>query len=603
MKPSARTIVGVLRSRAGALVIEPFEASEDPALEVGDRARGGANPGDAVVAEVVRSKRSKRGREKRGFEARIVEVLGPLESPGVDVEVVARRRGIRRGFPEPVRVASAKIPREIPEGELGKRERFLDPSPVTIDGETARDFDDAIAVGTLPSGGLRLFVHVADVSYYVSPGDAVDREARTRGTSVYFPDRVYPMVPPRLSDDLCSLRPGQDRLVQSVVLDIDRRGKVVATRFADGVIRSAARLTYTQVASLLDGDPHPEISTDVAAMLRRAETLRALLERQRRARGSIDFDLPAPTILLDVEGVMTGVKVEPRNRAHRMIEEFMLAANEAVAAWLTAKKAPALFRVHDAPDPEKVQALGQFATSLGLTLRPRKDGIRPGDIQNLLDQAEGKPFQSVVSTVSLRSMMQARYATVDSGHFGLAAPHYLHFTSPIRRYPDLVVHRALRGARKKAKLAKGGELDTLAESCSRLERDAEAAEREVLEWKKVKYLNGKTGEAFDGIVSGVARFGLFVQLDGGIGEGLLRVERLGGEWFEYDAGRHELRSTGSGRAFRLGDALRVVVERVDTVLRRVDLRLAEPPPVSTRERTSRRKRRHSSSGVFSKRTG
>jgi ribonuclease R len=590
MKPQARTVVGVLRARSGAHVIEPFEVSEDPALEVKDGALGGAAAGDAVVAEIGRPARAKRGSEKRRLEARIVEVLGPLDAPGVDVEIVVRRRGIRRTFPEAVRVAAAKIERDIPESELAKRERFADPAPVTIDGETARDFDDAIAVAQGQNGGLRLFVHVADVGYYVAPGDAIDREAQTRGTSVYFPDRVYPMVPQRLSDDLCSLRPGQDRLVQSVILDVDRKGKVVATRFADGLIRSAARLTYTQVASLLDGEPRPEIPPAVAAMLRRAETLRVLLERQRRARGSIDFDLPAPTILLDVEGAMTGIKVEPRNRAHRMIEEFMLAANEAVAAWLSAKKVPSLFRIHDAPDPEKVEVLESFARSLGLTLKHRKDGIRPADVQDLLEQAEGKPFSPVVSTVALRSMMQARYATADTGHFGLAAPHYLHFTSPIRRYPDLVAHRALRGARHRAK-GKLGDLEPIAESCSRLEREAESAERELLEWKKVKYLSGRIGEAFDGIVSGVARFGLFVQLAGGIGEGLLRVERLGGEWFEHDPARHELRSPRGERAFRLGDAIRVVVERVDTILRRVDLRLADESTPERRERPRNRRRR------------
>jgi ribonuclease R len=587
-------VVGVVRSRSGAFVIEPFEASEDPALELREGARGGAVAGDAVVAEIARPARAKRGAERRRLEAKVVEVLGPLDAPGVDVEIVVRRRGIRRGFPEPVRVAAARIPREIPEAELSRRERFADPAPVTIDGETARDFDDAIAVAPGPSGGLTLYVHVADVSYYVSPGDPIDREARGRGTSVYFPDRVYPMVPPRLSDDLCSLRPGQDRLVQSAVIDVDRKGKVVGTRFADGVIRSAARLTYTQVASLLEGHPHPEIPAEVAAMLRRAETLRVLLERQRRARGSVDFDLPAPTILLDVEGAMTGIKVEPRNRAHRMIEEFMLAANEAVAGWLTSRKAAALFRVHDPPDPEKVEALGSFAKSLGLTLKPRKDGIRPKDVQELLDQAEGKPFQSVVNTVALRSMMQARYATSDTGHFGLAAEHYLHFTSPIRRYPDLVAHRALRAARRRGKGGKEGrdpDLEALAESCSRLERDAEAAERELLEWKKVKYLAGRIGEAFEGIVSGVARFGLFIQLQGGIGEGLVRVERLGGEWFEHDPARHELRGPQSGRTFRLGDALRVVVERADTVLRRVDLRLADQTVPEPRERSRNRRRR------------
>ena len=590
MKPSARTVVGVMRARSGAFVIEPFEAGEDPALEVREGSLGGAKLGDAVVAEVGRPVRAKRGTGKPRVEARIVEVLGPLDAPGVDVEIVARRRSIRRTFPEPVRVAAAKIARDIPEAELARRERFADPAPVTIDGETARDFDDAIAVESGPAGGLRLFVHVADVGYYVAPGDPIDREAQLRGTSVYFPDRVYPMVPQRLSDDLCSLRPGQDRLVQSVVIDVDRKGKIVSTRFADGIIRSAARLTYTQVASLLDGEPHAEIPPGVAAMLRRAETLRVLLERQRRARGSIDFDLPAPTILLDVEGAMTGIKVEPRNRAHRMIEEFMLAANEAVASWLSAHKIPTLFRVHEPPDPEKVEVLGSFARSLGLTLKHRKDGIRPADVQDLLEQAEGKPFQPVVSTVALRSMMQARYATSDTGHFGLAAPHYLHFTSPIRRYPDLVAHRALRAARRRAK-GKPPDLETLAESCSRLEREAEAAERELLEWKKVKYLSGHIGEAFDGIVSGVARFGLFVQLSGGIGEGLLRVERLGGEWFEHDPARHELKTPRGERVYRLGDAIRVVVERVDTILRRVDLRLAEESGPEPRARGRNRRRR------------
>jgi ribonuclease R len=434
-------------------------------------------------------------------------------------------------------------------------------------------------------------VHVADVSYYVAPGDAIDREAATRGTSVYFPDRVYPMVPQRLSDDLCSLRPGQDRLVQSVVIDVDRKGKVVATRFADGVIRSAARLTYTQVASLLDGTPHPEIEPSVAAMLRRAETLRvparaaAPRARERRFRPPGAHD---PARRRGGDDRDQGGAEEPRAQDDRGVHA---GGERGGRRWLSAKKVPCLFRIHDAPDPEKVETLESFARSLGLTLKHRRGGIQPADVQDLLEQAEGKPFQSVVATVALRSMMQARYATSDTGHFGLAAPHYLHFTSPIRRYPDLVVHRALRGARRRAK-GKTGDLEQLAESCSRLEREAESAERELLEWKKVKYLSGRIGEAFDGIVSGVARFGLFVQLAGGIGEGLIRVERLGGEWFEHDPARHELRSPRNERVFRLGDAIRVVVERADTILRRVDLRLAdESTPERTTPPRNRRRRR------------
>jgi ribonuclease R len=473
------TLLGVFQLAVKGGLVVPFDASDGAPLPVAASARHGANVGDAVVVSVLRGGRG------GVTEAKVTEVLGPVEAPGVDVQVVARRHALRREFPEEVRVAAAKMVRAISPKDLAGRERFVDPPVVTIDGETARDFDDAVSVAELSGGGFRLSVHVADVSHYVRPGDTIDLEAQARGTSVYFPDRVYPMVPERLADDLCSLRPGEDRLVQSVVIDFDRKGEVVATRFADAVIRSAARLTYTQVADLLEGrGERAPIPREVAAMLHKAEALRELLERGRRGRGSIDFDLPAPTILLDVEGAMTGIKIEPRNRAHRMIEEFMLAANEAVATWLSAHTVPALFRIHDNPDPLKIEGLTAFAKSLGLTLKTGRGGVRPGDIQRLLDAAEGLPAYPVVTQLSLRSMKQARYSPEDSGHFGLAAPHYLHFTSPIRRYPDLVVHRALRAARNGGKPALRGDVEALADACSKLEREAESAERELLDWKK-----------------------------------------------------------------------------------------------------------------------
>ena len=563
-------ILGVFKLMPKGAIVVPFDAVDGAPLPVPAAGQLGARNNDAVSVA--------RGGRGEGPDAKILEVLGQVDAPGVDVQVVARRHGLRREFPEEVRVAAAKIARTISPKDIAGRERFEEPPPVTIDGETARDFDDAVSVAELPGGGFRLFVHVADVSYYVRPGDTIDKEAQARATSVYFPDRVYPMVPERLADDLCSLRPGEDRLVQSVVIDFDRKAEVVATRFADGVIRSAARLTYTQVADLLEGRPErAPLPREVASMLRHAETLRDRLESRRRARGSIDFDLPAPTILLDVEGAMTGITIEPRNRAHRMIEEFMLAANEAVATWLSAHEIPCLFRIHDDPDPLKIEGLSAFAKSLGLTLKSHRTGVRPGDIQRLLEDAEGLPAYPVVAQISLRSMKQARYAPEDSGHFGLAAPHYLHFTSPIRRYPDLVVHRALRAARLKKKSGLKGDLEALGEACSKLEREAEAAERELLDWKKVKFLKPREGEVFAGVVTGVARFGVFVQLDGGIAEGLVRIERLGREWFEFDAVRHELRGASTGRVVRLGDPMRVRVERVDVVLRRVDLGPIEEP--------------------------
>ncbi|HEX4823201.1 MAG TPA: VacB/RNase II family 3'-5' exoribonuclease [Candidatus Polarisedimenticolaceae bacterium] len=575
-----KELIGILRGS----IVEPFDADDGPPVAV--TSRGNAREGDAVVATRIPATR------KHAEEAKIVESLGNVEAPGVDGEVVARRHHLRRTFPESVRIHAARIDRKIPEAELKKRERFDRPSPVTIDGESARDFDDAIAVEEAAGGGCRLYVHVADVSYYVKANDPIDKEATARGTSVYFPDRVFPMVPERLADDLCSLRPGEDRLVQSVVIDYDKKGNVVATRFADGVIRSAARLTYTQVAEVLDGNgTRLPIAHDVVAMLRSAEVLRARLETRRRARGSIDFDLPAPTILLDVEGVMTGIKVEQRNKAHRMIEEFMLAANEAVAAWMSSRHVPCLFRVHEAPDPVKIDGLAAFARSLGLTLRTKGGEITPGDVQRLLDEAEGLPAFPVVTQLALRSMKQARYAPEDEGHFGLAAPHYLHFTSPIRRYPDLLVHRALRAARTRHRAPATGDLEALGESCSTFEREAEAAERELVDWKKVKFLRGREGEAMDGLVTGVARFGIFVQLAGGIGEGLVRVQRLGEEWFEFDPVRHEMRGAKSGRTFRLGDALRVKIDRVDTVLRRVDLSPVDDRAEAPRERKGKKRRR------------
>ncbi len=568
-----RRVQGLFRGRDRGGLVQPFDPSAPSQISIPGAFRMGAEDGDAVEVLVLRP-----GASGEPSEGKVVEVFGRLGDPGVDTMVVARRHDLRTEFPEEILEAARRLPDAVPREEASRRERFEDPPPVTIDGETARDFDDAIAISELPGGGFRLFVHIADVAFFARPNDDLDAEARARGTSVYFPDRVFPMFPEKLSNDLCSLRPGEDRLVQSAILDLDARGEVLKTRFADGVIRSAARLTYTQVAALLDGqEPAARVPKRLAAMLHTADRLRDLLEGRRRARGSVDFDLPEPRILLDVEGVMTGIKIEPRNRAHRMIEEFMLAANEAVAGHLDAEGAPCLYRIHEAPDPAKVEALAEFAATFGLVLSADPESVRPKDVQRLVEAAEGRPEQALVSQVALRSMKQARYSPENLGHFGLAAPVYAHFTSPIRRYPDLVLHRLLRAFRRRdghalASLSDG--LDVLADGCSKLEREAEAAERELLEWKKIAFMKGKEGETFDGLVTGVTRFGLFVQLRETLAEGLLHVERLGDERFEFAERRMELLGERSGAAHRLGDPLRVVVDRVDLVLRRLDFSLA-----------------------------
>ncbi|MDX1388655.1 MAG: RNB domain-containing ribonuclease, partial [Acidobacteriota bacterium] len=368
---------------------------------------------------------------------------------------------------------------------------------------------------------------------------------------------------------------GEDRLVQSVVIDFDRDAWVRRVRFADGVIRSAARLTYTRVAKVLEGNRRGHgIHGDQVRMLRVADGLRAALEKKRSGRGSIDFDLPEPQILMDVEGMVTGVAVEPRNLAHRLIEEFMLAANEAVAAYLADRKAPCLYRVHEKPDPTKIEILAEFVRAFELELRGPAGRVTSKKIRNLLQRAEGRPEYEIIAQVALRTMRQASYATENVGHFSLAAPVYCHFTSPIRRYPDLVVHRSLRAARAEdhstlSGLARG--LDRVAESASMLERNAESAERELLDRKKIVFMKDRVGEVFDGIVTSVARFGLFVRLTETLVEGLVRVESLGDEWFEWVEPRQELRGAVSGTAYRMGDRLRVRVDKVDTVLRRMDL--------------------------------
>jgi ribonuclease R len=367
--------------------------------------------------------------------------------------------------------------------------------------------------------------------------------------------------------------------VQSAILDFDARGRRRRSRFVDGVIRSKARLTYEQVAGLLDGEEvDSELPRDLLSMLRCADRLRVLLQRRRRAQGSIDFDLPEPQILLDVEGAMTGITVVPRNRAHRMIEEFMLAANRAVAEELERAERDCLFRVHEPPDPAKMETLARFVRGLGLRPPSSTRSPEPRQVQQMLEQAEGGPEYRVVGQLAVRSMQQARYCPENLGHFGLAARSYCHFTSPIRRYPDLVVHRQLRAARLGHREPHAGSprgLQALGRSCSELERNAEAAERELLLWKKLAFIQDHVGETFEGVITGVARFGIFVQLVENLVEGLVRVELLGDEYFVFDEARLRLTGSASGDLFRLGMRVEVRVDRVDRVLLRADFSLTE----------------------------
>jgi ribonuclease R len=537
---------------------------------------------DVVEVEIVPS------RTRGGDESvKVLEVLGGLDDRGMDVRVVSRKYALAEAFPKAVLDETEELPHRVPLTESKSRTRFDDPVPVTIDGETAKDFDDAIAVQEMPHGGFRLWVHIADVAYFIAPGGLIDAEARRRGTSVYFPGTVIPMLPPRISDDLCSLRPGVERLVQTVILDLDAAGEPRQVRFADGLIRSAARLTYTQVAELIRGRPRPKgIPAKVVPMLLAADRLRLVLEERRRQRGSVDFDLPMPQILLDVEGAVTGITVEARNEAHRLIEECMLIANEAVAARLEDRSYPCLYRVHDQPDDAKVELLEAFVSGFGVKLRNPGRQLRPADIRDLIEAVEGRPEQPLIAQMTLRSMKQAVYTPENSGHFGLAASTYCHFTSPIRRYPDLVVHRMLRACRRGTRPDEAwvAGLDDLGRETSGLERNAEAAERELLTWKKVALIRDRVGDLFYGVVTGVTAFGMFVQLTENLVEGLVKVERLGDEHFVFDQGSQTLTGSRSRTVWRLGQPVRVRVERVDGIRRRIDFDLVTEHRIRTAPR-------------------
>ncbi len=522
---------------------------------------------------------------------RIIEILGHPDDFGIDVEILIRSHHIPHRFPEDVLQQALGISHQIPESEIARRRDFRELDIVTIDGETARDFDDAVWVDRLANGNWALQVHIADVSYYVRPGSPIDREALLRGTSVYFPDRAVPMLPVELSTDRCSLRPHEDRLVLSALLEIDSRGDVVSQEFTRGIIRSAERMTYTTVHSILESDD-AVLRDRYAKLLPRFEMMRELaliLNRKRERRGSIDFDLPEPLLEFNEFGEMTGVTRAPRNIAHRLIEEFMLAANEAVASHLEALEIPMIFRVHERPDPKRVLEFEdvaiQFGYSFGTGAAPVKrfrgetvalenPNLTSRSYQRLVKKIEGKPEERILSYLMLRSLKQARYSEQNAGHFALAAPSYTHFTSPIRRYPDLMVHRILT-----AQLDGGiyqADMRAIADSSSETERRAAEAERELVEWKKVKFMIDRVGDEFTALIISTTRFGFFVELQDLFIEGLVPMDSLPGDRFNYRENTRQIIGDRSRRTFSIGDRVNVRLDRVDAVEKKLQFSLVEP---------------------------
>jgi len=581
VEKSRRRIVGVYKGGPSGGTVEAYDRRFEAGIAIPPDGVGGAVNGLVVGVEIDQS-----GEEGRPAWGRIVEVIGPAESPETDLKAIIRKFGLRQEFPPDVMQQASQAPDRVPQEDLRGREDFRDLPIVTIDGETAMDFDDAVLVRRLEGGLYELHVHIADVAHYVRPATPLDAEALERATSVYFPGTSLPMLPHRLSNGICSLNPRVDRLVLSCVMTIDRQGTVTQYRLVEGVIRSAARMTYTNVAKILV-NRDPAVMAEYRALVPNfllMQELHGVLNAQRRRRGSIDFDLPEPEVILAATGEMTGIMALERNIAHRLIEEFMLAANETVARHLFRARIPAMYRVHERPDPRRLEDFDAVAHAFGYSLPRPFTAIEPRSFQALLERAQGRPEERFLSRLMLRSMKQARYSEKRDIHFGLASSCYTHFTSPIRRYPDLVVHRLvkrlLRGGALPAR--ERGDLEAfMPEAAARSsvrERTADAAENELIQRKKMVFMAQKIGEDFDGFICGVEAFGIIVELRDLFVDGLVAVESLPGDRFQFIERQRVMKGARHGQVLALGDPVRVRLSRVNSARMEIAFVLLEHRP-------------------------
>ncbi|OGQ79502.1 MAG: ribonuclease R [Deltaproteobacteria bacterium RIFCSPLOWO2_12_FULL_60_19] len=569
-----KRLIGTYEEHDGRGYLIPMDLRVAPAIPLAGRPPK-VETGKVIAAEITRY--------GTGFsppEADLLETLGDPDNPEVQARAIIFRYSLPTSFSPAAKREAEICPRSISAAESGARVDLRARSTVTIDGEQARDFDDAVSIEKI-DGIYHLYVSIADVSSYVAPDSALDQEAYQRATSVYFPDRALPMLPEELSNGICSLNPKQDRLTKTALLEINARGEVVKTRFFNSVICSDERMTYTDVRRILvDQDVECiERYRPLVDSFKLMEEVALLLCEQRRARGTLDFDLPEAEIVLDLQGTPENIVRAERSIAHRIIEEFMIAANEAVARHLKEKGFPLLYRIHDGPEREALEAVAPFLLSLGYRLPLKKEKATPKDLQRLLETCRGKPEERVLNHVLLRAMKQARYAPENIGHFGLASTCYTHFTSPIRRYPDLIVHRilgdvldgkTLKAAEKEDRLRY---LQEAGRHTSERERIAMDAEREMVALKKAQFMMDKIGEEFGGFVVSLASFGFFVELENYFVEGLVKLSTLEDDAYQYYEKEYIIKGRRHGRKFRLGDPVRVRVARINVFRSEIDFEL------------------------------
>ena len=535
----------------------------------------GAVSGHKVVVEITDY-----GKEGRKPEGKVVEIIGHINDPGTDIMSIVKAYDLPVEFSEKIMHQVENVSNEVSTADMAGRMDFREWQTVTIDGEDAKDLDDAITL-TKEGDIYKLGVHIADVSNYVQEHSALDVEALSRGTSVYLVDRVIPMLPHKLSNGICSLNAGENRLTLSCVMTIDPKGNVIDHTIAESVIKVDRRMSYTSVKKILEDHDENEIREyeNLVPMFELMRELAAILRKKRMKRGSIDFDFPETKIVLDEKGKPIEIKPYERNVATKIIEDFMLIANETVAQDYFWQELPFVYRTHDNPDTEKIKKLSTFINNFGYSIHIGQDEVHPKELQKLLQKIDGTPEEALISRLTLRSMKQAKYTTMSTGHFGLATPYYCHFTSPIRRYPDLQIHRIikeqLRGRLKEERVEHYRDiLPEVAKHSSEMERRADEAKRETDKLKKVEYMEQHIGEEYEGVISGVTNWGLYVELPNTV-EGLVHISTIPGDYYHYNEAACEMVGEATGRCFKLGMPVRIEVEDCDRFMRTINFRLVD----------------------------